>query len=54
VHRNSRTIHDQLPKAIKLSGSEMARFREQTQVLVSMLTTQGTSLVAGKDSAQER
>ncbi len=53
VHRNSRTIHDQLPKAIKLADEEMARFREQTRVLLSMLTTQGASLVAGKDSSQE-
>lgn len=54
VHRNSRTIHDQLPKAIQLADDEMARFKEQTRVLISMLNTQGTSLVAGKDSAQEQ
>lgn len=54
VHRNSRTIHDQLPKAIKLADDEMARFNEQTRVLLSMLNTQGASLVAGKDSAGEK
>ena len=54
VHRNSRTIHDQLPKAIKLAETEMPRFLEQTRVLVSMLSTQGASLVSGKDSVQEQ
>ncbi len=54
VHRNSRTIHDQLPKAIQLADSEMARFKDQTRVLLSMLITQGASLVAGKDSEQEQ
>lgn len=54
VHRNSRTIHDQLPKAIQLAENEMTRFNEQTRVLLSMLSTQGASLVAGKDSAQEQ
>jgi murein DD-endopeptidase MepM/ murein hydrolase activator NlpD len=54
VHRNSRTIHDQLPKAITLTEGEMVRFRAQTRVLVSMLRTQGASLVAGKSSARQQ
>lgn len=54
VHRNSRTIHDQLPKAIKLADEDLERFREQTRILLSMLDTQGASLVAGKDSAQQQ
>jgi len=54
VHRNSRTIHDQLPKAITLADSEMTRFKDQTRVLLSMLNTQGASLIAGKDSTQEQ
>lgn len=54
VHRNYRTIHDQLPKAIKLAQDEMARFQEQTRVLVSMLSTQGASLVASSNSTTEQ
>jgi len=37
VHRNSRTIHSKLPKAESVASSEMQRFREQTQILLSQL-----------------
>jgi len=37
VHRNSRTIHDQLPKAESIPESELQRFREHTQILLSRL-----------------
>ena len=37
VHRNSRTIHDQLPKAKSVSPSELQRFQEHTQILLSQL-----------------
>ena len=37
VHRNSRTIHAQLPKAESVPGSEMQRFTEHTQILLSQL-----------------
>ena len=37
VHRNSRTIHGQLPKAESVPGSEIQRFREHTQILLSQL-----------------
>jgi murein DD-endopeptidase MepM/ murein hydrolase activator NlpD len=37
VHRNSRTIHDQLPKAKSVSPSELQRFEEHTQILLSQL-----------------
>lgn len=37
VHRNSRTIHDKLPKAESVPGSEMQRFKEHTQILLSQL-----------------
>lgn len=52
VHRNSRTIHDQLPKAITLDADEMPRFREQTRLLLSMLRTQGASLVSDNKGAR--
>jgi len=37
VHRNSRTIHDKLPKAESVPGKEMQRFKEHTQILLSQL-----------------
>lgn len=37
VHRNSRTIHDQLPKAEAIPKAEMAAFRAQTQPLLALL-----------------
>lgn len=37
VHRNSRTIHDQLPKAESVASGELQRFREHTQILLSQL-----------------
>ena len=37
VHRNSRTIHNQLPKAESVPHSEMQRFREHTQILLTQL-----------------
>ncbi len=37
VHRNSRTIHDKLPKAESVPESEKQRFREQSQILLSQL-----------------
>jgi murein DD-endopeptidase MepM/ murein hydrolase activator NlpD len=38
VHRNSRTVHEQLPQADSISKDEMPRFQEQMNVLVSQLT----------------
>lgn len=37
VHRNSRTIHDKLPKAESVPGNEIQRFQEHTQILLSQL-----------------
>lgn len=37
VHRNSRTIHQKLPKAESISAEEMPRFRQQTQILLTRL-----------------
>lgn len=54
AHRDSRTIHDQLPKAESIPDSEMPRFLEQTRVLLSMLETQGASLqLAGKKAERQ-
>jgi len=39
VHRNSRTIHDKLPKAESVPNSEMQRFKEQTQIILAQLET---------------
>lgn len=44
VHRNSRTIHDSLPKAESIPVSEMEIFSQQTRVMLSMLQTKGSSL----------
>lgn len=52
IHRNYRTIHDQLPKAIKLPQDELARFEEQTRIMRSLLATRGASLISGKDSSE--
>jgi murein DD-endopeptidase MepM/ murein hydrolase activator NlpD len=46
IHRNSRTIHDQLPQAVTITKAEMPRFKAQTQVLLSILNTHGASLVS--------
>jgi len=43
VHRNSRTIHDKLPKAESVAKSEMQRFREQTQIILAQLETHVSS-----------
>jgi murein DD-endopeptidase MepM/ murein hydrolase activator NlpD len=37
VHRNSRTIHESLPQAKSISKSEMSRFKEQADRLISQL-----------------
>lgn len=37
VHRNSRTIHEQLPKAESVPAEELPRFHEHSQVLLSRL-----------------
>ena len=37
VHRNSRTIHDNLPKAKSIPESELSLFKEQTQILLAEL-----------------
>ena len=37
VHRNSRTVHEQLPQAESISKAEMPRFREQTNLLITQL-----------------
>lgn len=37
VHRNSRTIHNQLPKAESVPREEIHRFREHTQILLTQL-----------------
>lgn len=54
VHRNPRTIHNLLPRAITLDDGELSRFRAQTQVLVSMLGTQGAALVSERDPGPRR
>ncbi len=36
-HRNSRTIHNQLPKAESVPREEIHRFREHTQILLTQL-----------------
>jgi len=41
VQRNSRTIHDQLPKAASIAADEMPRFRLQTQGLLALLSGKG-------------
>ncbi len=52
VHRNSITIHDQLPKAATIPKAEMANFKKQTNLLLSMLKTHGASLESGNPGAQ--
>jgi murein DD-endopeptidase MepM/ murein hydrolase activator NlpD len=37
VHRNPRTVHDQLPKAESVPAEEMERFRQQSQILMARL-----------------
>ena len=37
VHRNSRTIHDKLPKAESVPKDEWQRFQEHSQILLSQL-----------------
>lgn len=37
VHRNPRTVHEQLPKAESIPSSEMADFRQQTQLILADL-----------------
>jgi len=37
AHRNSRTIHNQLPKAESVPREEIHRFREHTQILLTQL-----------------
>ena len=43
VHRNSRTIHDKLPKAESVPGPEMQRFKEQSQILLAQLETHAST-----------
>jgi len=37
VHRNPRTVHDQLPKAESVPAEEMDRFLQQSQILMARL-----------------
>ena len=46
VHRNWRTIHDELPKAESIASIHMDDFRSQTTVQLSMRNTRGASLQA--------
>jgi murein DD-endopeptidase MepM/ murein hydrolase activator NlpD len=46
IHRNSRTIHDQLPKAESIAANEIPRFREQTQLLVAKIDTEADTTLA--------
>lgn len=46
VHRNWRTIHDELPKAESIANLHLDDFHSQTKVLLSMLNTRGASLQA--------
>lgn len=39
AHRNWRTIHDQLPKAVKVPAEEMALFQAQSKTLLALLDT---------------
>jgi murein DD-endopeptidase MepM/ murein hydrolase activator NlpD len=41
VQRNSRTIHDQLPKAESVAAAEMPRFKQQTGIFLSLLESKG-------------
>lgn len=43
VHRNSRTIHDKLPKAESVPDAEMQRFMEQSQILLAQLETHAST-----------
>jgi len=43
VHRNSRTIHDKLPKAESVPGPEMQRFKEQSQIILAQLETHAST-----------
>lgn len=47
VHRNWRTVQDELPKAESIDPAGMDDFRSQTQVLLSLLDSRGASLEAG-------
>lgn len=48
VHRNWRTIQDELPKARSIARDELPAFREQTRILLSMLESRGAALQAGR------
>ncbi|MCX2983317.1 peptidase M23 [Halieaceae bacterium IMCC14734] len=39
VHRNPRTIHKKLPKAVSLASAEMSRFEDQTRSLTMQLAS---------------
>lgn len=47
VHRNWRTIQNELPKAKSIAKEELPAFREQTRILLSMLESRGAVLQAG-------
>ncbi len=46
VHRNSRTIYDQLPRAESVAAEEMQRFRQQTGIFASLLASKGRPAAA--------
>jgi murein DD-endopeptidase MepM/ murein hydrolase activator NlpD len=41
VQRNSRTIHDLLPRAEAVASTELPQFRQQTQALLALLANKG-------------
>lgn len=51
VHRNWRTVHDELPKAESIAAEYMDDFRSQTQLLLSLLASRGASLQAGSEAS---
>jgi murein DD-endopeptidase MepM/ murein hydrolase activator NlpD len=51
VHRNWRTIQNQLPKSDAVPKEELATFREQTALLLSMLETRGASMQVAQSKA---
>jgi murein DD-endopeptidase MepM/ murein hydrolase activator NlpD len=44
VHRNSRTIHDKLPKAESVPKTELQRFQKHSQILLSQLEVHASNI----------
>jgi len=51
VHRNWRTIQNQLPKSDAVPQEELTSFRQQTALLLSMLETRGASMQVAQTNA---